>query len=367
MLYNQKSIKATMKFVIVALFFLGCDEKGYNQNSSYINRDFKIIEQSKGSILQDKVKADGFYVSELLYKTHNRDSEIFLADEKFCSVHLIDQDFNLERSFSEEDFPYVGQCFHSFDKLRDTTYLFFIQPFKIGQYFNDSLVSVTTIEKEIHVNHFLPARKLPNNRYLLPSAENMMKEPAYYKSNFGIRNLASYMKDQFLFTLLDDEGKIVNEFGKFPDIYLEEGIKYLSPLPYYYSVQSGKIYLSFPISNQVFIYNLEGKLEKSFSIELPGFDFPTVDVSKDSLIPSIDGFSVEQNEENVILYFKTFSLSTPRHTFYKIDLSAETTTIYNPKQFNNVGLLLPNTYNSQLQFLHISWNEEPIKISAINF
>lgn len=365
---NINQARLSLAFLAWFLFF-GCGEKGYNQDNSFvtINKDFKQLVKSEIEIRKKTLNDQELYTSELLYKTHSNDSQIYLSDEKFCKLHLISEKLKVKRSFDNSDFPYIEQCFHSFDKTLDTTYLFYSHPFKIGEYVNDSLIDVTTTEKEIHANHFLPARRLANSNYLVPSAENIMKEPSYYKKNFDISNLADYMKNQYLFTILDKKGQVIKEFGKFPEIYIEEGIKYLSPLPYYYSLQGERIFVSFPISNQVFIYGIDGEIQEQFLIDLPGFDFPEKDVNKKSLIPCIDGFSVEQIGDEYVLYFKTFSMVKPGHGFYKINKKEKTITVLKMNQFNNVGLLLPNTYNDQLKFLHISWDEEPIQISTLNF
>lgn len=350
-----------------SIFYLFTENKASDIETSGL--EIKYI-QSSITVKSDIEFSDTkLYFSDHLYRSYFSGKQLFLNDENFCRSAIFDDNLRLLSFYDSESFAQVSGCPQSIMQQNDTSYVYHLGNSVFSSYYKDKYIGSASLnlpDYVIGVNRNLPTRLLPNKNILVPIADNVMENPNYYKEHFDLGNLKNYMKKQFLFGLYDINGELIKEFGKFPEIFLTENIKYASPQSYFYSIIDNSIFVTYPICDLVQEYDFTGQLIKEFKIPIKGFNYsPKVNYDWND---SITGFSTYKNSSNQIgFYFFTFQMEGKerKQMLHQFDIGTnEMKSAYFEERV--IGMILSEASEKTVKYLGMSWEEEPLRLMDLS-
>ena len=367
MLFLNKIIKNNIMYIILFFFLVGCISEAESQYN-YINESFEKNEIELKLIATDTLKGESFYFSQFLHRSFLKDENIIIIDGKFCRSIIYDLKSRNFSVIDENRFPQFEDCIHTVSKKKDTLEIFYSHGLKKILSLDDTLTSVlnfNTNEKEVHASHDLPISMLSNDLILVPTGVNIIHNSAYAKEAMDIRDPISYMKDQYLFALFNEDGQLINQFGRFPGVYHIPDLRQNSHKSYHYSVLDNKIYVAFAQTAVVQIYSLYGDLLETIHFQLPKFEELYNKNPKEGFYNAIDGFAVEKLNNKVNYYFKTIHPKKREQLLVKVDLGNQIINYSSVKL--PIGLMMPSVIQGKWMYMNIPWDDEPIILKTFQF
>ncbi len=340
----------TASLIIGSSFFCSCqssqekrEEKGSVKFDSKEGEgtDYKrtVIEEDEitfgNSFSQFGNFSSSFFINEK--RTH----KILLYDYEGDLLQEINSNTILEAPF-EPSSVYVDH---------DTTYIFYFHQLMVAKSFEDSVEIINLSEKyseglTTDINRF---EVLNNGNILIPYALNIYNN--YEESKDLVRRTSVDLhKADNLFALYNSDGVLLTKFGEFPESNEVKNPRLVRNAYFYYAIQKDKIYVTFPLGNEIYIYNTQGELLKKFSFDLPLFEKEAKPnyFGNDAIL----GIAVDKYKENEILYLHAVTHVNPRkikHILYEMNLTDNSITY--DEILNGNNYLLPYANESKVFFL----------------
>jgi hypothetical protein len=286
-----------------------------------------------------------------LYQYHNNHNSISIYDKKHDKYIHFNYKGELINYYDENSFyqiPFTPTSIYYSNKK--TTFLFLHQ-LQIGQLESDSLSQIVLSEEPSGSRYSDRNRfeVLPNGNFLLAPAVNVLSNTSYYNQILN-KDLTDVLSQQYLFTIYDSLGHMINKFGNFPQSnFVKNPRLYINPY-YFYVIKGGFMYVAFPMGKELLKFSLNGELVEKFLIDLPGFDYETKEneIGSDTMA----GLGIEKNSQDDILYFHTILSNDENRIKHKLfRLNMRTKTLDYSEIMNGNNYMLPYIYDGQVSFL----------------
>jgi len=338
-------------FLIANIFFFACkttQEQTGTERAELVRFEFTEVEfdDYKRTVIDEKEVGFGNY----FYQYGNFNNSFFIYDVRSKKILR----FNYKGKFLEEIDEKTILNFESEPSSiyidHDTTYLLYFHKLKVAKTFGDS-VQIINLSERYARNFTSPMNRLEvleNGNILIPYALNIYNN--YSESKDLVRKRSDLKNPESLFALYSANGELLKRFGEFPASNNVRNPNLVRNAYLYYAVKDDKIYVTFPLGGEIYIYNTAGEVLSRFSFDLPEFEenVKAGEYGNDCLL----GIAVDKNSEGEILYLHAVSHVSPRkikHLLYEMNLR-EKTVVYG-EILNGNNYLLPYAKDGRLLFL----------------
>lgn len=340
----------TASLILGSSIFCSCqssqEQKEEKDTVKFDSKEGDFADYKRTGIEEDEINFDNSF-----YQFGNFSNSFFINEKR---IHRI-LHFDLEGDFLREinsstilEAPFEPSSLYV-DK--DTTYIFYFHQLMIAKSFDDSVKIINLSERfseglTTDINRF---EVLDNGHILIPYALNIYNNYEESKDLVGNTSEGLHKADN-LFALYNSEGVLLTKFGEFPESNEVENPRLARNAYFYYAIQKDKIYVTFPLGNEICIYDTQGELLRKFNFDLPLFEKEAKPnyFGNDAIL----GIAVDKYIENEILYLHAVTHVNPlkiRHILYEMNLTKNSITY--DEILNGNNYLLPYANENKVFFL----------------